>query len=140
MDLDECRDPETGVIAPWALEIIGLLESYSEVSPSQTGVHVFCLGVLPGEKGINRVVNGHKIEIYDHDRFFTFTGDVLPGSPSTVEGRQEEVSSLYHWVKARTESKEDSRTPQADPTPKGGCRDRGLSVSRSAPYVCKSCG
>jgi primase-polymerase (primpol)-like protein len=40
-DLDRCRDPETGSIAPWALEVIARLNSYTEVSPSGTGVKVF---------------------------------------------------------------------------------------------------
>src|SRR5690349_6507311 len=42
VDLDGCRDPTTGEIEPWALEIIRDLGSYAEVSPSQTGVKVYC--------------------------------------------------------------------------------------------------
>jgi len=38
IDIDDCRDPETGVIAPWALEIIDAVPTYWEVSPSGTGV------------------------------------------------------------------------------------------------------
>ena len=38
IDIDDCRDPETGVIAPWAQEIIDALPTYWEVSPSGTGV------------------------------------------------------------------------------------------------------
>src|SRR5215213_4996355 len=32
VDLDRCRDPQTGKIEPWAQEIIEELESYAEVS------------------------------------------------------------------------------------------------------------
>ena len=28
LDLDNCRDPETGEIAAWALDILGLVNSY----------------------------------------------------------------------------------------------------------------
>lgn len=42
IDLDHCRDPETGKIKPWALEIVAKLNSYSEVSPSGTGLHIHC--------------------------------------------------------------------------------------------------
>src|SRR5262249_17799387 len=34
IDLDHCRDRDTGVIAPWALAVIKELDSYTEVSPS----------------------------------------------------------------------------------------------------------
>ena len=72
IDLDGCRNPETGVIEPWAVDIIKSINSYSEVSPSGTGVKIFCKGVLLGggmKKG--------NIEIYDRGRFFTITGDVI---------------------------------------------------------------
>src|SRR3954454_13457781 len=35
-DLDGCRDPATGEIEPWALDVIRDLNSYTEVSPSGT--------------------------------------------------------------------------------------------------------
>lgn len=41
VDLDTCRDPETGEIEPWAQEVIDRLSSYTEISPSQTGAKIF---------------------------------------------------------------------------------------------------
>lgn len=38
IDIDNCRDPETGVIASWAREIMNSVPTYWEVSPSGTGV------------------------------------------------------------------------------------------------------
>ena len=38
VDLDNCRSPETGKLADWAREIIRELDSYTETSPSGTGV------------------------------------------------------------------------------------------------------
>ena len=40
VDLDHCRNRETGEIEPWALAIISRLNSYTEVSPSGTGLHI----------------------------------------------------------------------------------------------------
>src|SRR5687767_4935391 len=40
VDLDACRDEQTGVITPEAQTIITDLDSYTEVSPSGTGVHI----------------------------------------------------------------------------------------------------
>ena len=50
VDLDKCRDPDTGEIAIWARKIIDRLDSYSEVSPSRTGVKVFLLGRKPPQR------------------------------------------------------------------------------------------
>ena len=38
VDLDDCRDLATGDMASWASDIIARLDTYCEVSPSQTGV------------------------------------------------------------------------------------------------------
>src|SRR5664280_2818775 len=38
IDIDNCRNPETGSIAPWAQEMTASLTTYTEVSPSGTGL------------------------------------------------------------------------------------------------------
>lgn len=40
VDLDACRDPETGEIADWAQKIVDLLDTYTEISRSGTGLHL----------------------------------------------------------------------------------------------------
>lgn len=47
VDLDSCRDPETGDLEAWACDVLTLLDSYAEVSPSGTGVKAFFL-MAPG--------------------------------------------------------------------------------------------
>lgn len=93
VDLDGCRDPDTGRLEGWAAQIVSRLDSYSEASPSGTGVHVFVLGSLPPGRRREGC-----IEMYDSGRFFTFTGERLPGAPETVEERQEELSELHREV------------------------------------------
>jgi putative DNA primase/helicase len=73
VDLDACRNPETGELAPWALEIIARLNGYAELSPTGTGVHIYVRATLPGD-GLNRLLEGHKVEMYDRGRYFTVTG------------------------------------------------------------------
>ena len=51
-------------------DFIETLASYAEISPSGTGVHIICKGQLP--KG-GRRKDG--VEMYDHGRFFTMTGN-----------------------------------------------------------------
>ncbi len=50
IDLDSCRDPETGHIEAWAMKIVELLDSYTEVSPSGRGLHVWVRGKVPGDR------------------------------------------------------------------------------------------
>jgi AAA domain len=90
IDLDHCRNPATGALEPWAQHIVNALASYTEVSPSGRGVHLYVKGRLAGK--------GHKcgpIELYDRERYFTVTDDSLPGTPATIEDRQTVIEGLY---------------------------------------------
>jgi putative DNA primase/helicase len=90
IDLDKCRDPFTGCLEPWALKIVQDLNSYTEVSPSGTGVKIFMRGKLP--TGGNRK---GRLECYDHHRYFTVTGHSLPESSRTIGDRQAELTALH---------------------------------------------
>ncbi len=70
VDLDGCRDPETGELEKWAAEIVQALESYTEASPSGTGVHIIVRGKAPNKKR-------GRVEAYSSGRYFTMTGQVL---------------------------------------------------------------
>jgi putative DNA primase/helicase len=47
IDLDHVRSPATGKIEAWAADIIRTFETYTEVSPSGTGLHLWLRGTLP---------------------------------------------------------------------------------------------
>ena len=79
IDLDDCRDPETGAISEWAQKIIERVsEGYTEISPSGEGVHVIVEGTVRGGRTRKKVrVNGEvvgQVEMYGHSKFFTVTG------------------------------------------------------------------
>jgi hypothetical protein len=93
VDLDGCRNPETGEMEPWAQEVVEELDSYTEISPSGTGVHV----LLRGELLAGRNRKG-RFEAYDRGRYFTFTGKHLTGTPQSVESRQEELHGVVRRV------------------------------------------
>lgn len=98
IDLDECRDPETGAIMPAAQKIIDDLDSYTEISPSRKGVHILCRGARPIDEGKNRSMpefGFKKIEMYSQKRYFTVTGDHLEGTPTTIEERSAELAALH---------------------------------------------
>src|SRR5262245_22449094 len=44
IDLDHCRDPQTGAIDQWAKDIIVRLWTYTEVTPSGAGFRIFLRG------------------------------------------------------------------------------------------------
>ena len=98
VDLDDCRNPETGEIAPWAKEIIAKSNSYSEVSPSMTGVKIFLRGKLPANAKHNTPYQTGSVEVYSEGRYFTTTGAHVPGTPTTIEDRQTELTAIYDRV------------------------------------------
>jgi putative DNA primase/helicase len=71
IDLDDCID--NGEIALWAKQIIKAFNSYTEISPSGTGIKIFIKMTHKGEslKGIKK----GNIELYSTKRFFTVTGE-----------------------------------------------------------------
>jgi hypothetical protein len=87
VDLDDCI--HEGEVAPWATEIVEALDSYTEISPSGTGLKVYVLASKSGQR--TRTGN---IEMYDSGRFFTFTGRQY-GDRDSIESRQGEIDELY---------------------------------------------
>lgn len=77
----------------WVVEQAG---TYTEVSPSGDGLHLIFRGSKP-EGGATRCRRG-PVEMYDHDRYFTVTGDVYEGH-GAVASRPEVVARAYRtWI------------------------------------------
>ncbi|WP_207688598.1 phage/plasmid primase, P4 family [Desulfonema limicola] len=89
IDLDNCLDPETDTFTPEVSEIVKMFNSYTEISPSGNGLHIFVKGNIPKSR------NG-EIEIYDQGRFFTITGELYGDSPIVIHERSKEVIDFYH--------------------------------------------
>jgi len=114
-DLDGCRDPETGELEVWAREGVELLDSYTEISPSGKGLHVWVRGVLPGLRR-----RGGGVELYDRARYVTVTGQALPGYEGRgIAERGEELAALYRRLFGEPEASilpPDRSAPSAPPT------------------------
>jgi putative DNA primase/helicase len=109
IDLDNCRSPETNAMEPWAQEIIDQLNSYTDISPSGTGLHILIKGELPAggrRKG--------QMEMYSTGRYFTITGNHLAGAPSTIEDRNQELQTLHARIfkKEAAEPVQEAETPE----------------------------
>jgi hypothetical protein len=94
IDLDDCRDPTSGVIADWAHEILLDLNTYAEVSPSGTGVKAILRGSLPIENSGRKFQFGTgQVECYQHSRYFAITGDAVTDEP--IAANQAAISRLW---------------------------------------------
>jgi len=82
IDLDKCRDPETGETEAWAKAILDDLSTYTELSQSGRGWHAIVRGSLP--EGGNRK---GRVEMYDRDRYFVMTGKRASNSPDEIQVR-----------------------------------------------------
>src|SRR5215216_1145104 len=117
VDLDGCIDPETGEIEDWAQQIVEELDSYTEISPSGTGLHVLVRATLP--EGRNRK---GRFEVYDRSRYFTVTGKHLADMRRTIEKRQDELQNVARHVFG-----EDSANGHTEPVAAPERPDKGLS-------------
>lgn len=88
IDLDNCRNPESGDLTEQSKTLIEQINSYTESSPSGTGVHIITKAKIP--KGRKK----GDIEMYCEARYFCFTGRSV-WKNAQVEARQNEVSDLY---------------------------------------------
>lgn len=90
IDLDNCRDKDSGQTEAWAVDIVSKLDSWTEVSPSGTGFHVFVVADLPD--GGNR---SGDVEMYDSGRYFTVTGDHVDVTPTDLKERNGELAEVH---------------------------------------------
>lgn len=112
IDLDHCRETDTGQIAPWAMHIITQMDSYAEVSPSGEGVHLLIQGRLAD--GVRHKVDyaTGSIEVYDRARFITVTGDHLPNTPCEAMARQSELDAFMAMYLPGESAPHITREPQ----------------------------
>ena len=95
-----------GQLDPRAETIVERCDSWTERSPSGTGLHVFVFGRVPD------AVRGDQIEIYGDKRYIAVTGHQWPGTPPTLRQQQ---AYLDHLV-ACARNVERPRRPYAGPT------------------------
>jgi len=95
IDLDTCRDPETGAMESWAEDVAATFDCYAETSPSGTGAKLFftydatalpdfraVMGNSKFGKQFKRGGGDHPpaIELHLGNRYFAVTDLILPGT------------------------------------------------------------
>jgi putative DNA primase/helicase len=93
-DLDHSFDPNIRHIESGFDDIVIGLESYTEISPSGTGLRI----VVKAKKPIKKCRAGW-IEVYDNSRYLTITGQLYSkGSLLKIEERQGQVNRLLSEI------------------------------------------
>ena len=95
-DIDGCRNAETGVLAPWAADVLAFGETYAEISPSGRGIRIFGLG--KPEKAAKCDPAG--VEIYARERFLTVTGRHIAGTPTEIRPAPKTLAALLARIEA----------------------------------------
>lgn len=136
-DLDKCRNPETGEIAPWARELIDAcsvpqmvrnmwtgVESelsagcYCEVTPSGTGLRILGTGSREsvGAKRIEMPDGGVLETFRGTPRYLTVTGEVFDGCDGPLKNLDPIIAGHDERYKAQAEPTKKS-TSRATDTP-----------------------
>ena len=98
IDLDHVIDADTGEINPAATAVVEAFDSYTEYSPSGTGLHILIKidsteGIYTGKRNSQSPID---IEMYTQERYLTVTGRVFHDKPieeRTAAARQ--YSAIY---------------------------------------------
>lgn len=92
IDLDDCIDAD-GYLDEWAAPIVNDLNSYTEVTPSGRGLHIWVRGDIPA--ACKYIANGERIEIYPNKRYFTITGNRVEGYDPIIRSANGALHALY---------------------------------------------
>lgn len=91
VDLDDCFD-ENNRLSDEARQIVQMLNSYTERSPSGSGLHILACGSIPHS------VKKPGFEMYNELRYFTVTGNQYGASEfscNDIADRQTELEALF---------------------------------------------
>lgn len=104
IDIDGCIQ-EDGTLTRMAAEIVSLMNSYTEVSPSGRGLHILCKSEVSlseiGKRNRNAELG---LEIYDSRRYFTVTGRLF-GDEKPLAERTKELREVYSRYMPKSENR-----------------------------------
>lgn len=101
IDLDGALDSD-GNVRPWAQGIVDGMKSYTEVSPSGTGLHIIAWADRSVTGPIGRADHRQGIEVYNNGRYFTVTGEQVGdyGIEDRTERLQAMVRDIFSGISA----------------------------------------
>jgi putative DNA primase/helicase len=132
IDLDYCLTEIDGVrrITKTARQVFDIAQSYTEVSPSGKGLHIFLRGSLPAENGHPILgMKSDKGEMYAAKRYITITGKRV-GEQREIRTDQEAINRIYALLKP----------PRQTPLPQPETARRYQAITRDAQALLKRAG
>jgi hypothetical protein len=115
-DIDHCRDPKTGVLDPWAADLVERVGSYTEITVSGTGLRIIGHGNRPKLHRKLPVANGVSVEVYrGAERYIVITGNPLNGSGGIAD-----IDEHLDATVIELEAKKTSAEPSKPGTPDDG--------------------
>ena len=124
VDLDHCVDPDSRRMEQWAQEIVDQLNTYTEVTPSGTGLRCFLKGKLP-PRGRKK----DDFECYETTRFLTITGRHVTDTPLAIEDRQSAMDQIHARVFGKQEAEQSEQPP---PTPAVNDLDDATIIAKAS--------
>lgn len=110
--------------------IIAACDSYTEVSPSGTGVHIFALREhVAGLRSFKS--NAAGVEVFVGAQFFTFTGAAHPGTPFALRPLADETLGRLRATVEAARGRPHASAPAAPSTPPSSPGDSPASSSPS---------
>jgi hypothetical protein len=108
IDLDHVI-ADDGQLDPRAATIVARANSWTEISPSGTGLHIFMRGTLP------EALRGDHLEIYSSARYIAVTGQRWPGTPDDVRPAQRYLDALHAKANERAQPRRTYTGPRIPP-------------------------
>lgn len=93
IDIDNCV--KDGVISPEVRELLEKYNSYAEFSPSGSGIKIFLATRWRPGPGAKQGLKRSNIELYFSERYFTVTGNHVPGTPVSINDCTDQIQQLY---------------------------------------------
>lgn len=125
IDIDHCIDTVTGTVDERALAIVEAMQSYTEISPSGTGLHILFNGGKLGPACRRSLGGGVGLEMYDGGRYFTVTGRSWHDPPLPLADRTAEAAEIYRQYldKPKPAATTAAQAPPVQPRPAGALSD-----------------
>ena len=116
IDLDDCivdgrlTDIASQIVSPF------MNRALIEVSQSGTGIHITAIGKKPIDRS-NWTIEGQRVEVYDHARFWIVTFDPLfPSDSQELLDCQKQLDAVLGWMEGQQNRKKAPK-PNFEPMP-----------------------
>jgi putative DNA primase/helicase len=101
-DIDDCRDPSTGEIAPKAQALVDRAGSYAEITVSGTGLRV--IGMACGARVHRKQKLDSTVSVESYrasERYIVVTGNLLPGTRQLLANIDAPIDAVVAELDAR---------------------------------------